>query len=303
MRSAGGPTRFAELNGVLDTFVDRARATLGEGLDGLYLLGSFAMGEGDEHSDVDFMAIVRRDLEGEALARVQAMHGEIHDLPSEWARHLDGSYAPADLWRRPPAQGRPPGDDRRPDWVDPGTGRGIGTYPFLYLDNGARSVVRSDHDNSLVQRWVAYHHGIALVGPPAPSLLDPIDDRALRAEVGATIVEWGGQLLAGPSWLSNLWRQPYVVISFCRMRQTLETGRIGSKSEGARWGMARLDPRWRPLIEAALAERPDPSLKVRLPADPAMVSLTLEFIREAIADVLRGGANVRSRDEGTRPVR
>jgi hypothetical protein len=49
----------------------------------------------------------------------------------------------------------PPGAaPRARDWLDEGTGaRGPRAYPFVYLDHGARSLVRSEHDDTQVVRW------------------------------------------------------------------------------------------------------------------------------------------------------
>ncbi|HEV8488309.1 MAG TPA: aminoglycoside adenylyltransferase domain-containing protein [Candidatus Limnocylindrales bacterium] len=282
MTSPAGPTPFPELNGVLAAFVDAVAGTLRDNLVGVCLVGSFALGGADENSDVDFMVILERDVTADELAELQAMHGRFYDLPSDWARHFDGSHAPADLWRRPPAPGRPPDDDRTPEWVDPGTGAGIGDYPFLYLDNGARLLVRSAHDNTLVVRWVMREHGVALAGAPPDTLIDPIDDDALRTEVLGAMREWGSQILRAPEWVSSLWRQAYLVVSYSRMLQTIETARIHPKAAGARWGMANLDPRWRGLIERAWGERAEPWRKVHVPADPDEVTASIDFVRYAI---------------------
>ena len=41
--------------------------------------------------------------------------------------------------------------------------------------------------------------------------------------------EWGEDILADEDGLDNGWRQPYVVLSYCRMLHTLQTGRVESK--------------------------------------------------------------------------
>src|SRR2546425_12563787 len=56
------PTPYAALNVVLDTFVGRARELLADNFIGAYLQGSFALGDLDEKSDVDFVIAVARDI-------------------------------------------------------------------------------------------------------------------------------------------------------------------------------------------------------------------------------------------------
>jgi predicted nucleotidyltransferase len=47
-------TPFQALDRVLRGLTDEVHAALGDDFAGLYLLGSFALGDGDEFSDVDF---------------------------------------------------------------------------------------------------------------------------------------------------------------------------------------------------------------------------------------------------------
>lgn len=255
------PTPYPELNGVLARLVSGAQAVLGASFGAAYLQGSFAVGDFDEHSDVDFMIVVADMPSDEQLAGLQAMHGAIYGLGTAWAQHLEGSYVPMAALRGPIPAGR----------------------RFWYLDNGSRALELSGHDDEFVVRWVTRERGITLAGPPPAALIDPIDPADLRREVLATMRDWGAQLLAAPAKLNNRWYQPFAVLSYCRMLHTLSTGAVESKPAGAAWASRTLGPRWAGLIERAWAERPDPGLKFRQPADPAEVEATIEFIRHALA--------------------
>src|SRR5205823_11361190 len=48
------PTSYDELNAILEALVTSVQAVLGGSFVGAYLQGSFAVGDYDEHSDVDF---------------------------------------------------------------------------------------------------------------------------------------------------------------------------------------------------------------------------------------------------------
>ncbi|PYN82823.1 MAG: hypothetical protein DMD96_04780 [Candidatus Rokuibacteriota bacterium] len=43
-----------------------------------------------------------------------------------------------------------------------------------------------------------------------------------------------------------------MVLSFCRMLQTLETGRVESKRAGALWALRSLERQWSGLIEGGV---------------------------------------------------
>ena len=254
------PTAYPELNGVLQEMVTSLQAILGDHLLAVYLQGSFAAGDWDDDSDVDFLVVISQEVSENELVSLQAMHARIYDLGSSWAHHLEGSYFPKNTLRQD----------------DPSKA------PLLYLDNTSRELIRSNHDNTRVVRWVTREFGIALIGPDPRALIDPVSTEQLRQEVSETMRDWASQLLADPDQMNNRWFQPFAVLSYCRMLHTLHTGRIGSKLAGARWAMSALDRRWVDLIERALEERPNPSLKIQQRADPNDFSRTLDFIKYAL---------------------
>lgn len=254
------PTQFVELNAILGQLTRGVQAVLGLNLVGVYLQGSFACGDADEHSDVDFLVVIGQPLSEAERMALQAMHERIYDQASSWAKHLEGSYIPAELLRR----------------EDPSRTR------LWYLDNTSRVLEQSDHDNSLVVRWQLREHGIPLAGPQPLILVDPIPPDDLRREIRAVMRDWGAEISTGKYVINNRWAQAFAVVMYCRMLQTLQTGIIESKPAGVRWALQNLDPRWADLIQRAWDDRPDPSTKYRTPAEPSHVQQTLEFIRYAL---------------------
>jgi predicted nucleotidyltransferase len=256
------PTSEPQLNAVLHEFVTRAIATLGQNFVAAYLHGSLASGGWDEHSDVDFLIVVETALSSAEVAAINAMHGRIFKMDTRWAKHLDGSYIHRELVKK----------------EDPAN------TPIYYLDNGSTEVALSPHDNTLVVRWMVLENGITLAGSSPQELIDPVSAEALRREVRQTMHEYREGILSGAYKIDNRWAQPFTVISYCRMLQTLETGRVHSKQAGAEWAIQNLAPQWRPLIERAWAERPSPGWKYSQAADTAEQQLTLEFIRCALSE-------------------
>ncbi len=256
------PTTDSDLNAVLQEFVAGVCAVLGKTFIGAYLVGSLAVGDWDSDSDVDFLVVIDDDVHDDDVARLNAMHSRIHHLASpRWAQHLEGSYFPIRVLRS--------GDPAR--------------TPILFLDNGSESLIWSGHDNKYVVRWVLREYGIALAGPPAADLVELIPPEEMRNEVTVIMHDWANDILARRYNIDNRWAQPYVVLSYCRMLQTLETGRVTSKLDASLWGKAVLDRRWSGLIQRAWDERPNPSLKIRQQADPSDYEATLDFIHYAIS--------------------
>jgi hypothetical protein len=65
------------------------REILGSNFVGAYLQGSFAVGDFDVHSDVDFIIAIKEELADEQIDALQIMHERIYNVDSEWAKHAD----------------------------------------------------------------------------------------------------------------------------------------------------------------------------------------------------------------------
>ncbi len=254
------PTPYDDLNRVLRDLVNSVRVALGEQFVGAYLQGSFAVGDFDAHSDVDFIVVTQGDLSDREVQALQAMHGRLYALDSAWAQHLEGSYFPASVLRCSPQS----------------------DSLLWYLDNGSRALIQSTHCNTLLVRWVVREHGVTLAGPAPVSLVDPISATALREEILATMRNWGQDILTYPAQYANRFYQTYIVLSYSRMLHDLRNGFPGSKRAGAEWAKANLDPAWAGLIDRTWAGRPTPEVSVRQPADPADFQATLDYVRYTI---------------------
>ncbi|MEI6531058.1 MAG: nucleotidyltransferase domain-containing protein, partial [bacterium] len=155
------PTADPELNSVLHELVTSLQAILQDHFLAAYLQGSFALGDWDLHSDVDFLVAVDPEVSPTELTALQTMHARIYDLDSHWAHHLEGSYFPREILAQ---------DDPT---------RAL----LLYLDNTSRELIWSNHDNSRVVRWTTREYGIAMAGPDPRLLIDPVPADRLRQEV------------------------------------------------------------------------------------------------------------------------
>ena len=76
----------------------------------------------------------------------------------------------------------------------------------------------------------------------------------------------------------NRWKQPYLVLTCCRILHTLHAGLVASKREAAEWAIHALAPEWAGLIRRALDDRPDPVGRYYQPAEPELEARTLEFV-------------------------
>lgn len=257
---AGPPTPYPELNELLGALVGGVRDVLAAELVGVYLGGSFALGDFDPHSDVDFVVATERDVGDTELTALQALHARLHALPSPFAKHLDGSYVPRSVLKR----------------------RDRSRRRLLYLDRGRRRLVRADHCNRTVVRWVLREKGITLLGPDPKRLINPVEPHDLHEENRRDLREWAAEIRDGVTRVDDRHAQPYTVLGYCRMLYSLAHDRVASKPVAGRWAIAHLDDRFSGLIARALEARADPFARVAQPADPADVEATLAFVAYAV---------------------
>ena len=244
------------LSGVLGDLAAAVHAILSENLAGVYLKGSFALGSGDIHSDVDFLVATHHRLDTAQETAIRDLHRALPDREEHWAHNLEGSYAGLDDLR---------------ERADPGT-------PWLYVDNGNREMEWSAHDNTEVFRWVLHNRALPVHGPPAATLVDDVPPQVLRQEAATLAVTRMHGIAADPGYLRNGWGQPHEVLTRCRLLFTATRAEVIGKTDAARWTRNVVPAEWHHLIDRAVADRPDPWQRIHRTADPVLAERTREFV-------------------------
>lgn len=253
-----GPPEAELLRTVLRDLAERVQHALADNLIGIYLNGSFALGAGDIHSDVDFLVVTRDDLDPGEEARIRQIHRQLPTRGEHWAHVLEGSYATVSQLRE----------------------RSSSSRPWLYVDNGQREMEMSNHDNTENFRWVLRNCGLVVTGPRPDSLLSEVPTRAIREEAADMAVRRGRDALADPAYLENAWGQPHEVLMQCRLLYSASTGRVAAKNDAARWCLGLLPSEWRELVEAAISDRPFPWERIHRQAERQLTALTRRFIAD-----------------------
>lgn len=227
-----GPTQFPELNLILQELTERTRNILGDNFVGAYLQGSFAVGDADIHSDCDFLIPVHSLITAGQETGLRTMHDEFPTRREHWARQLEGSYPLASELRTLHGMNR----------------------KWLYVDRGARDMQWSTECNTEIVRWSLRECGVTLVGPEPRALIDEVPAAILQARMRVYVEEFLPELF---TWIDFdiAWAQRYAVTTFCRILQTIETGRVMSKKAALFWARDNLDPRWSRLIQQVIDDR------------------------------------------------
>ncbi len=94
MNKSFSPTRFPEVNELLNRLHTRIQAILGSHFIGMYLYGSLTYDAFDRHSDVDYVVVTDTELSEALFSRLQDMHTDIARMDCWCATQLEGSYIP-----------------------------------------------------------------------------------------------------------------------------------------------------------------------------------------------------------------
>lgn len=260
-------TNYHELDKVFYELAEAYKKALGDNFVGLYIQGSLAVGDFDMTSDVDFEVVINRELTFEELDRIQKVHTIFRNRDSRWVQHLEYSFFPLPKFIQHSSRyenGKINNSEERKLW---------------YFDNGARTMKKSDHDNTLVVRWEVREKGITVLGPDPKTLIGPITPNDLRREIKNFHVGWIPGLIANPDPWKNRFHQVFFVLHFSRALQDLEEGRITTKKEGMEWAKKNLDPTWHDLIDYSWDERKDENISKDQSVNPQRWEKTLEFVK------------------------
>ena len=255
------PTPYPNVNEILSILLSNVQKILGAQFVGMYLFGSLANGDFDEHSDIDVLIVTDGEVSENTFSALQELHRSINKVDSPWAIQIEASYIPGNALRR----------------FDPANK----LHP--HMDRGSAEILHmmSHESDWIIQRHTLRERGIVICGPDLQYLIDPISSDELRQAVIDVLPLWALPVLSEPSLIKKRGYQSYFVLSLCRMLYTLKHGEILSKPAAAEWAMDTLDPKWKPLIERALIGRQHPNLD----SDPVDIHETLNMMRYVLAQV------------------
>jgi predicted nucleotidyltransferase len=265
-----GLTAFPELDRILSEYSRKIQEILGNNFVGMYLQGSLAIGDFDMTSDVDFIVVIKEEPTAEQVKTLQEAHTQMYGQNNRWVKRMEYSFFPLKKFREqssPYNNGAHNDSEERKIW---------------YFDNGHSTIEKSDHCNTLVTRWTVREKGVAVIGPDAKTLINPIKLNDLKKEIKDSLIGWGRELLVDPEPYRNRFYQAYLVLNFARMLQDIYEGRITSKLEGANWAKKNLDHKWRDLIDFCWEQRKDPNISIRQPAAEGMYEQSIEFVKYCI---------------------
>ncbi|MCL4266161.1 MAG: DUF4111 domain-containing protein [Anaerolineae bacterium] len=231
------PTPFADVNAVLDDFLARIQALLGSRFQGMYLVGSLALGDFDPHSsDIDFVVVTDTDMGDDLFDRLQDVHTQFAASISPWAERIEAIYIPSPALRH----------------VVPNTAH----YP--QIEKGT-SLFKAPLESGWIFQCITIRdHGVVVAGPEPHTLVESIHPQDMHSAAAEITNLWLEQSQNDPTWLTWFRQRDahtFVILTLCRLLYSLATESVTSKPRAAEWAQKKLGGPWATLIKRALARQ------------------------------------------------
>ena len=258
-----------DVRGQVEVLVREAQGLPGNGLVGIYLHGSLAMGcFNPERSDLDVLIVTREGMTVETKRRavhlLLAQSGRPHPIEISFLRLADlhpwQHPAPFDLhfseaWRRRYEEDLASGSWKR--WNE-----------------------QRRHDPDLAAHvTITRRRGVRLSGAPIDEVFPIVPRADYVASIMADFEDARDRISEMPV---------YGVLNLCRVHRYLLQGEVSSKDEAGSWALRTLPPRFRGVVEVALqayrGEREEPF-------DPEALEQFARHVDEQVRHLLQRSAH------------
>lgn len=247
------PTAYPSVNHLLQRLLSDLQHTLGDDLLALYLYGSLLLGNFDQASDVDLLAITRETLNDGQVAALTQMHAALVEALPQWTNRLEVAYVGQLAMQRFKTH-----HDK------------IGR-----ISPGEPLNMRVGGIDFLIDWYMVQETGITLYGATHEQYLPIISQDEFLAVIRNTALnEWRERLQAPLDYYG----QSYALLTLSRSLYTLTHRQQVGKRDAVQW-LAQQLPQWATLLQQALAWRAGQQPQ----ADPAS---TLAQTRELATHIM-----------------
>ncbi len=200
---------------IVDLVRDAIVGTTGGSLVGLYLYGSLATGDFEEHvSDIDLIAVLTDVPDASLVPRLREMHARLAEDHRAWDDRIEVDYVSTrglvECRTRTTTIAR----------ISPGE-------PLHLVEAGR---------DFLLDWYPARRDGVALVGPPLDSLIPPIPEREYRDEVLAYLAGFRDRFDED----AGVGSQAYAILTMCRGFYSIDRPRTAVQEGGGAPGTSGL---------------------------------------------------------------
>lgn len=222
-------TPYQNINKLLEILLSQIQNILGNKLVGLYLEGSFVLGDFDSNiSDIDLVATLASDIDDKEFEELQKMHADFVKEHKEWDDRIEVCYITVEALKKVKSQ----------------------TSMIINISPG-EPFHRVESSKEWVMNWyLTREKSKTLFGPDPKTIIEPISKEEFIESVKDHTKSWD-------KWVKNMHSkkaQAYAILTLCRAFYAVKNGEQISKEQAAEWVKKEL-PLWSKLIDMALEWR------------------------------------------------
>ena len=224
------PTKYPDINNLLNDLLSQIQKILGNKLTGFYLYGSLVWGDFDyDISDIDLLAALSSDLDDKEFTALEQMHKDFVNDHKEWDNRIEVQYL---------------------------SSLGLKTYKTQSTKMAIISPGDPFHWTEVDMRWImnwyfVQDYGVTLFGPDPKILIDPVSKEEFLQAVQDHARNWREYV---KHTKKSRGYQSYAILTICRALCAYKTGEQVSKKQAADWAKKEL-PEYATLIDNALVWR------------------------------------------------
>ncbi len=224
------PTKYAEINLLLQDLLKNIQTVLSEKLAGLYLYGSAVWGDFDlEISDIDLLAATKNIISEDELKQLEKMHANFTEKYPEWNNRIEVQYQSLEGLKTFKTK------EIKMANISPGE-------PLHFVQAG----------NEWLMNWYfVQDYGKTLFGPSPKEIIEPISKEEFIGSVRQH-VKFGEEHVMNT--INSKPYQGYAVMTMCRALYAVTYGEQVSKKKASDWVKEKF-PQWKDLIENAFVWR------------------------------------------------
>lgn len=223
------PTRYGDVNHIIELLLKQIKTILGEKLVGLYLDGSLVIGDFDPGiSDIDLMAALSTDLTDTGFTALKKMHVDFAAEYKEWTDRIEVCYISRDALKSTKSH----------------------TNTIANISPGEPFHKRQSDKEWLMNWYLTREKSLTIFGPDPKTIIEPISKEEFIKTVKEHANNWR-------KYVKNAHTRPtqaYAILTMCRALYAVTRGDQVSKKRAAHW-VKQLFPQWSSLIDDAFAWR------------------------------------------------